>query len=441
MRQGGEERHLALRPERQLSHQHIGVLSQPGRQRGRLGAVGARAERQVLPHGQVAVQAQALRHVAEPAPALAVGRAAEQVDPAGGHRDEAQQHPDQRGLAGSVGPEQARDLTRLQLHRHVVHGRERAEAAGHVRGAQQGVRHDRTVLRRASDDDVLQVGLDGGGPGRQVRRGRRGRRVTAGPVLVPHSPPAPGPFGPDGLAGLGDVAREVGTHPVVGSLHEDAPAVEHDEVPGPFGLIEVGRRHEHGRARRRGLRHQPPQVDAAHRVDARGGLVEDQQVRPVHDRHNEAELAPHPSGQLCGESAGRGGERRPVQQFRAASGEFLAGQTVDARDEVDVLRDGQRGPAARRRGEVAQALPRRRMHRAGVQGHLAGQRAQQRGLARPVPADHGHDGSAGHLDGDVVERHGRPEADRGRTHRVRHVVPTVLALPPAAAGSVAAAGP
>jgi hypothetical protein len=47
----------------------------------------------------------------------------------------------------------------------------------------------------------------------------------------------------------------------------------------------------------------------------------------------------------------------------------------------------------------------------------------------------GDDGACGHLDGDVVERHGRPEAHRGRTHRVRHAVPTVLALPPAAAGS------
>ena len=161
----------------------------------------------------------------------------------------------------------------------------------------------------------------------------------------------------------------------------------------------------------------------------------------MHDRHDEAELAAHPPGQLRGEPAGGGRQRRPVQQFGAAGRELVAGQAVDARDEVDVLRHGQRGPAAGRRGEVAQALPRRRFHRAGVQGYLAGQRAQQRGLARPVSADHGDDGSAGHLDGDVVERHGRPEAHRGRTHRVRHVVPTVLALPPAAAGSVAAAGP
>jgi hypothetical protein len=87
--QGGEERHLALRSEWQFAHQDVGVPGQRGRQRRLRGAVGPRAERQVLPYGQVAVQAQALRHVPQPAPALAVGRAAEQLDAAGGHRDQA----------------------------------------------------------------------------------------------------------------------------------------------------------------------------------------------------------------------------------------------------------------------------------------------------------------------------------------------------------------
>ena len=146
MRQGGEERHLALCPERQLSHQDAGQSRQPGRQRGFRGAVGPRAERQVLPHGQVAVQAQTLRHVTEPAPVLAVGRAAEQLDAAGGQRDEAQEHPDQRGLAGSVGTEQADDLAVLHAHRYVVHRRERAEAAGHVPGPQQDARHDGLIM-------------------------------------------------------------------------------------------------------------------------------------------------------------------------------------------------------------------------------------------------------------------------------------------------------
>ena len=44
--------------------------------------------------------------------------------------------------------------------------------------------------------------------------------------------PAPGPFGPDGLIGLRDQAREARAHLVVGALDEDPAAVEHDEVRG-----------------------------------------------------------------------------------------------------------------------------------------------------------------------------------------------------------------
>src|SRR5690348_17714418 len=55
-------------------------------------------------------------------------------------------------------------------------------------------RHRVAAGQRERDDDVLEVGLDHGSPGRRIR---------AGPVLMLYAAPAPGPFGPDGLAGLG----------------------------------------------------------------------------------------------------------------------------------------------------------------------------------------------------------------------------------------------
>ena len=82
MRESGEERHLPLRPERQLAHQDVGAPGQGGREFRLRAAVGPRAERQVLPHGQVAIQAQALRHVPESAPVLAIRWAAQQLDAA-----------------------------------------------------------------------------------------------------------------------------------------------------------------------------------------------------------------------------------------------------------------------------------------------------------------------------------------------------------------------
>ena len=139
-----DERDLALGPQRQVADEHIPVLGQVVVQRGRRDSVGAGHERQVLGDGQIGVQAQILRHVTRvaggaPAP---IRRTAQHPDAPLRGRDQPKQHPDQRRLAGPVGAEQPDHLSATDVHRHLVHGGERTEPAGHGIGPQHRVRHD-----------------------------------------------------------------------------------------------------------------------------------------------------------------------------------------------------------------------------------------------------------------------------------------------------------
>jgi hypothetical protein len=75
-----------------------------------LAPVSGGRERHVLGHGEVVVEAEGLGHVAEAGPGLARRWLAEQPDAAGGGVEQAEQHADQRRLAGAVGPDQTDHL-------------------------------------------------------------------------------------------------------------------------------------------------------------------------------------------------------------------------------------------------------------------------------------------------------------------------------------------
>src|SRR5271165_1092869 len=87
-------------------------------------AVDAGDELQVLPHREVLVQAEMLRHVAYMALDL-VGVGADVVAEAGAaarvRREQAAQHADSRRLAGAVGAEKAVDLPALHLNGEIAH--------------------------------------------------------------------------------------------------------------------------------------------------------------------------------------------------------------------------------------------------------------------------------------------------------------------------------
>ena len=93
-------------------------------------AVGAAEEADVLDHGQVLVERELLRHVADrPLDALGLAADVEAADRRrpGGRVEEAAEHADGRGLAGSVGPEKAEDPAAVDIEGDRIDGREVAE--------------------------------------------------------------------------------------------------------------------------------------------------------------------------------------------------------------------------------------------------------------------------------------------------------------------------
>ena len=91
-----------------------------------------------------------------------------------------------------------------------------------------------------------------------------------------------------------DVGADLGLELVGRAAHDDHAAVDDREpVAEPVGLLEVVRRQE----QRDALALQPPQLvperRARGRVDARRGLVEEQQARPVHEPAGEVDAPAH----------------------------------------------------------------------------------------------------------------------------------------------------
>ena len=105
-------------------------------------------ELQVLAHAQVVEQRELLRHVADAAAqffGLLRQVQAEHFDLAFGRRHQAAQHADGRGLARTVGAEEAVDVRLRHAQVHVVDGDQGLEALG------QAARADREVGRRVRD--------------------------------------------------------------------------------------------------------------------------------------------------------------------------------------------------------------------------------------------------------------------------------------------------
>src|SRR5665647_2011167 len=93
-------------------------------------AVGAAEETDVLDHGQVFVEGELLRHVADStldALGLPADIEAADIGRPGGRVEEAAEHADRRGFAGPVGSEKAEDPAAVDLERDGVDSREIAE--------------------------------------------------------------------------------------------------------------------------------------------------------------------------------------------------------------------------------------------------------------------------------------------------------------------------
>ena len=118
VRQGGGEGEAPAQAERQVADEGRRGGGEVRLELRRPRTERLRRERQVLGDGEVLPEAEALGDVPEPRARLARGRAAEQLDAAGGGPQEAEQQPDERRLAGAVRAQQTDDLagTHLEIH-------------------------------------------------------------------------------------------------------------------------------------------------------------------------------------------------------------------------------------------------------------------------------------------------------------------------------------
>ena len=93
------------------------------------------------------------------------------------------------------------------------------------------------------------------------------------------------------------LAAELGLQAGRGAARDDAAAVDHDEVVGELvGLLQVLRGEQHGDAVGGEAADLVPHLVAVARVEAGGGLVEEQHVGAADEADGEVEPPPHAAG-------------------------------------------------------------------------------------------------------------------------------------------------
>ena len=220
---------------------------------------------EILPDGELAVERECLRHVAD---ALARSHVVgghwltEQFGRAFGDRQQSGHHFHRCRLAAAVRAEKAEDLAAADLEAHMIDGDEISEAPC------ESVRLDRWSFVRAwpawPDDNLL------------VQRSFLFREKRDESVVE------------IALAGLSE--NFLGR-----ALRDDLAVVHGGEPVEAARLIHVGGRNNdaHLRPALADGFDELPELPAGERIDARGGLIENEQIRIVHQRAAEADFLLH----------------------------------------------------------------------------------------------------------------------------------------------------
>ena len=248
-------------------------------------------ELEIAPDGELAIERERLRHVADSPAHLDVfftaDGLAEQLRRAFGRRQKACQHLHRGGLAAAVRAEKAENLALLDFEAHVIDRDELAEPLGEPVGFD--CRRPLLMLARRNLDRLVALALFLG----QERDERRLEVFGAGAALD-----------------LGRRARR------------DHVAVVHGREPGVlFRFVHIGGcdHHAHLRPASTDAVDQLPELPPRQRIDAGRRLVEDQEIGIVDQRAAERQLLLHAARELAG-----GAREERVESGRA-------GQIVDAR--------------------------------------------------------------------------------------------------------------
>ena len=386
--------------------EHVFQAKLPGQAGDALGDLCRRQVKQagvqleVLAHAQFAVEGEGLRHVADASAGgqvLRVQWLAEQRHRALGGGEQAGEHLHGGGLAAAVGAQEAEDLALGDGEADVPHGGEVAEFQGQV------LRHD----GRAAVAVVAAGGW---------RRSLSGLRVGSRLLAF---------VGQQGDKGIVEIVGAGLPVQLGGGAGGEHLAVVHRHQPVVvFRLFHVGGGHQHTHAGALAAdgRDQIPEALAGERVDAGGGLVQDQQVRVVDQGAAQAQLLLHAPGELAGGAVAEFQQAGGLQQAinLLPTGRAAKAEEVGEEGEVLVHRQAVVEVAAEALGHVGNArggagthavaghVAAEHLQLAGLQLAGAGNQPQQGGLAHPVRADQAHHAARGDRQRDVPQRGGFP---------------------------------
>ena len=345
---------------------------------------------EILPHRKLAVEGERLRHVADVLARLHVvgaHRLAEQFGRAFGDRQQSGHHFHGCRFSAAVRAEEAENLAAADAKAHMVDGDEIAEPA------RKPIRLDRRRLvialgARPHDDLLMLAAL--------FRWKQRNEGVVERRLLR---------FGEDLLRC---------------AMRDDFAVVHGGEPIEPARLVHVGGRdnHAHLRPTRADRIDQLPELPARERIDARGGLVENKQIRIVHQRAAEADFLLHAARELAAWSIRKRVEPGGFQELVDALAPLGCALPEQATEEVDVVEDAERrieiaAKPLRHVGDAAVARPAMALVRhvavehhdlAGLNLAHPGDEGEQGGLADAVGPDHPHHAVGRNIEGQVVER-------------------------------------
>ena len=199
--------------------------------------------------------------------------------------------------------------------------------------------------------------------------------------------------------------------------------------------VRGGDQHAHRRPPAADAADQLPELAARQRIDAGGGLVQDQQIGVVDERAAQPELLLHAAGQLAGRAIAKAARARCWRAARRSAAaarprgwpnrrpkKSTLSKTDSVRVEVAPEALGHVGDAGRDAPPVRGGahVAAEHLHRAVLDLARAGDQAEQRRLADAVRADEAGHAAGGNVEIDRVERE-RPcrtgERDAARPRR------------------------
>ena len=127
-------------------------------------------------------------------------------------------------------------------------------------------------------------------------------------------------------------------------VYQQLARVHRPQLRERLRFFDVGGGDQHRHPRRFPLQimHQRPELAARQRIHAGGRLVQNQQIRRMHQRAAETRFLLHPAGEFAGGAVGKRREAGRVQQPPDAGAALACGQAEKAGVEVNVFINRQR---------------------------------------------------------------------------------------------------